>query len=76
VNEAGSGAALSSLGGVADTIAATHSKKLTTQELNAQRIVIARVRDCNGGGRDGAIVLGADGPSPHYLLFRFATQVF
>ncbi len=30
---------------MADTIAATHSKKLTTQELNAQRIVIARVRD-------------------------------
>ena len=33
------------LGGVADTIGATHSKKLTTQDLKMQRLVIAQVRD-------------------------------
>lgn len=30
----------------------------------------------NGGGRDGALVLNPDGPSPRYLLFHFPEQTF
>jgi hypothetical protein len=30
----------------------------------------------NGGGKDGAIVLGADGPAPRFLVFHFPNQTF